>query len=99
MLQRTQIMLDDKTKADLEFLSIKKGESMSSLVRKFLKDKIKQEKKKIPKESRKTGGAEALLKMAEEAEKIDKKYGSNYPTDLSINHDYYLYGAPKVKSK
>lgn len=39
----------------------------------------------------KEGGAEALLKIAE----IGRKYKVKGPKDLSINHDYYLWGGKK----
>lgn len=100
MLQRTQILLDTETKRDLEYLSEVTNRSMSDLVRQFVAEKVKVEKKRVKKQKvKKMSGAEALLKMAEEAKKIDEKYGTDYPTDLSINHDHYLYGAPKRKTK
>lgn len=37
------------------------------------------------------GGAELLLKLAEMA----KKYKIKGPRDLSVNHDYYLWGGKK----
>jgi len=98
MLVRTQIMLDDKTKRDLEYLSEVKNQSMSSLVRKFVAEKVKMEKKRV-KKVKVMDGATALLLMSKEAERIEKKYPSYGPTDLSINHDHYLYGAPKKKFK
>lgn len=94
MLIRTQLMLDDQLKRDLLMLSEAKNQSMSQLVRTYVVEKVNAEKKKIRR--RKTmSGAEALLKMAEAAEKIDKKYGYSGPTDWSVNHDHYLYGAQK----
>lgn len=39
----------------------------------------------------KAGGAETLLKLAE----IGRKYNIKGPKDLSINHDYYLWGGKK----
>ena len=98
MLQRTQLMLDEQTKNDLLYLSMATNRSMSSLVREFVVEKVKIEKKKAARAKRvSTSGVEILLKMAESAEKL----GLSGPRDLSINHDHYLYGAPKkeVKSK
>lgn len=46
-------------------------------------------------EKQQAGGAEVLLKLAE----IAKKYNVKGPKDASINHDYYLWGLPKKKSK
>ncbi len=88
-------MLDEQIKYDLEYISQITNESMSAITRRLLADKIKVEKKKY-KRLKKINGAQLLLKLAKEAEKIDKKYGYDGPTDLSINHDYYLYGLPKV---
>jgi len=42
-------------------------------------------------ETQKPGGAEVLLKLAE----IAKKYNVKGPRDLSVNHDYYLWGGKK----
>lgn len=39
----------------------------------------------------KVGGAETLLKLAE----IGRKHKVKGPKDLSINHDYYLWGGKK----
>lgn len=97
-LVRSQILLDAETKQDLVYLSEITNESISSLVRRFVAGKVKAEKRVQTRrriKSKKMSGAQALLKMAEAAEKIEKKYGTSGPTDGSINHDYYLYGAPK----
>ena len=101
MLQRTQILLDSETKRDLIYLSELTDRSMSDLVREFVAEKVKVEKKKVSlkKGKKQTSGAQALLKLAQEAEKVDKKYGYEGPTDWSINHDHYLYGLPKKKIK
>lgn len=94
MLQRTQLMLDEQTKNDLLYLSMATNRSMSSLVREFVVEKVKIEKKKVAKAKRpQVNGVEILLKMAASAEKL----GLSGPRDLSINHDHYLYGAPKKK--
>ncbi len=99
MLQRTQLMLDEQTKNDLLYLSMATNRSMSSLVREFVVEKVKIEKKKVAKAKRsQASGVEILLKMSESAERLAKKYPSKGPSDLSINHDHYLYGAPKKKA-
>jgi len=46
-------------------------------------------------EKQKVGGAEALLEIAE----LAKKYKVKGPRDLSVNHDYYLWGLPKKVSR
>lgn len=96
MLQRTQLLLDREIRQELSLLSQTTDKSVSQLVREFLRDRIQEEKKKIRK-TKKINPAKALLEMAKAAEEIDKKFGCSGPTDLSINHDYYLYGAPKKK--
>ena len=98
MLQRTQLMLDRQLKQDLMFLSQVKNQSMSELVRKFVSEKVEEEKKKV-KRAKYSNPIQTLLKMAKRAEEIDKKYGYSGPTDGAINHDHYLYGAPKKQSK
>lgn len=98
MLQRTQILLDEETKRDLEYLSEVKNQSISKLVRTFLAKKVKIEKRKEKKKGvKKLSGVETLLKMAESAEMLAKKYKITGPKDVSINIDHYLYGAPKRK--
>jgi hypothetical protein len=42
-------------------------------------------------ERQKTGGVEALLRLADLAKTLDIKG----PRDLSVNHDYYLWGGKK----
>lgn len=98
MLTRTQILLDADTKRDLAYISQLTNESMSSLVRRFITEKVKAEKRIQTKKKRSKptiSGVEMLLKMAQSARKIEKKYGTSGPSDLSINHDHYLYDAPK----
>lgn len=63
-----------------------------------LPDFPKVGKRGVKRIKRKINPAFELLKLAKEAEEIDRKYGkSTGPADWSINHDYYLYGAPKKK--
>jgi len=96
MLQRTQLMLDIQTKQDLQYLASITNRSMSELVREFVAEKVKQEKKKLKKNHKQQMNAvEALLELAKKAKEIDDKYGYEGPTDWSVNHDHYLYGAPK----
>lgn len=89
-------MIDEKTKQDLEFLARAKGKSVSKLVREYIKNRILKEKKKYtPQVGRRA--AAALVGMVESAKKLEKKYGSSGPRDVSINIDHYLYGASKKK--
>src|SRR3989344_946004 len=93
MLQRTQIMLDQNTKTDLELLSQATGKSISLLIREYLSTPIKKERRKVLKNKAKVNTAKVMLEMAKRAEQL----GLGGPRDLAINHDYYLYGAPKVE--
>ena len=96
MLVRTQLLLDPQTKRDLEYLSQMTDESMSSLVRRFVAEKVKTEKKKVKKNKPVKNPTQGLIEFAKKMDELEKKYGfDDYPTDWSINHDYYLYGLPK----
>ncbi|MCH7641432.1 hypothetical protein IID22_04520 [Patescibacteria group bacterium] len=66
MLQRVQILIDPKTKKDLEDVSKSTGRSMSMVVRSILGKGLKKEKKKAKK---KMSGVDFLLKLAEGAVK------------------------------
>ncbi len=96
MVQRTQLMLDRELKEDLLYLSQATNQSMSALVRTMLRQSVKEKKKGL-KRVKKINPAQALLDLAKKIEKIEQKHPSSYPTDWSLNHDYYLYGAPKIK--
>jgi|SRR3989304_9081791 len=96
MLQRTQLMIDEQTKQDLEFLARSRGKPVSKLVREYLKDRILKEKKKYAPRAG-AGATATLTKMAEAAKKLEERYGQSRPTDVSSNIDHYLYGAPKKK--
>jgi len=96
MLTRMQILFEEETKQDLAFLSEIKNQSISHLVRSYVVPKVKEEKKKAG-NIKKMSGVETLLKMAESAERIAKKYKITGPKDVSTNIDYYLYGTPKIK--
>ncbi len=86
MLQRVQLMIDDKTRLELAILAREEGRSVSDLAREFLFEKI-QDKKKIAKTVRKISAVEAMLRMAKAA----KKYKTKGPGDLARNHDKYIY--------
>jgi predicted DNA-binding protein len=58
-----------------------------------LRDVIEEGLKAMP--SQTSNSAEVLLKMAEEA----KKFRGSGPKDLSINHDYYIWGGQKRDPK
>ena len=90
-------MLDQETKQGLVWLSRTRGRSMSEWVRESVADKVKEEKKK-QKKMKRVDPVKALLETAKRAEKLAQEYGlGDGPTDLSLNIDHYLYGAPKRK--
>lgn len=98
MLHRKQILLDSETERNLQYVAEITNQSFSRLTRSLLSKQAKIEKKKVDKKKMtKLSGTGVLLKMAEDAKKIATKYGCDYPSDLSVNHDHYLYGAPKKK--
>src|SRR3989338_174325 len=101
MLQRVQLIFDEQLRQDLLVISEETNQSMSQLVRRWLGERIALEKKKLKKRKKKqySNIAEALLVLANKAEALDRKYGYEGPTDGAINHDHYLYGAPKKKIK
>ena len=89
MMLRTQLMLDEETKKDLERLAMVENISMAKLVRKFIKEGVMKKEKKI-KVRKKTLG-EFILHLSENAGR------SNGKGDLAKRHDYYLYGEGRIK--
>ena len=80
---RTQIYLPEDLHEALKEKSREEKITMAQIIRKSLEKDVRKKKKKA-----KFRGAEALLKLAEMAE----KEGWSGPPDLSINADRYLYG-------
>jgi hypothetical protein len=84
MLNRTQIMLGDKIKHDLKYLSENTGKSMSELVRTLLAGAVAKEinlnKKKLTSKS-------LLLKI--------DKYAVHGPGTAEEDMDKYIYGIKK----
>lgn len=72
--------LDKRIRQVVEIRKDSKAEVMRQALEKGLE-------KLVPK----AGGAEALLKIAE----LGRKNKVRGPKDLSINHDYYLWGGKK----
>lgn len=83
MLRTYLYIPDDLDKRIREAAQIQKN-SKAEVMRQALEKGLE---KLVPK----TGGAETLLKLAE----IGRKYNVKGPKDLSINHDYYLWGGKK----
>ena len=81
MLQRRQLMLDDKVVFELMEIARSEGRSFSDLAREALEEKVKIRKNK---RGKKVNAAVLLLKTAERAER-ENWVG---PVDLSTNDDY-----------
>ncbi|MDP3758393.1 MAG: hypothetical protein Q8Q86_01620 [Candidatus Daviesbacteria bacterium] len=85
-MKRTQLNLDEKTYYQLVSYAEENKTSLSSAARNLLSKQIRRE------ESGKKGTNPFL-----ELVKIGEKYETKGPKDLSINHDYYLYGEGSPK--
>ena len=86
---RTQVYLDENIYTQIRLMAKQQGVPAAVLFRKYLSTGLKKNVAK-----RETA-SEALLKLAKRAELYKGKKG---PRDLSINHDYYLYGGKKRNS-
>lgn len=78
---RTNLYLPKTLHQALKRFAREKNSSMAELTRKYLEERVEEEKKS-------KNGVEVLLKMAARAK---KSKGSGLG-DLAANHDYYLYG-------
>jgi ribosomal protein S16 len=91
---RTQVYLPESQKRRLKRRAIQKGVTFSETVRELIDKSFElekeKEKEKATEGSKSKNGAELLLEIARDAE----KYGFSGPTDGSVNHDKYIYGAP-----
>jgi len=81
-MKRKQLYLDDATERALKRLAARTGRSEASHVREALQQYIEQ-----------ANGSdgdpfELIIGL------VDDPDG---PTDVAVNHDHYLYGAPKVE--
>jgi predicted transcriptional regulator len=82
---KTQIYIPKTVHKRLTHLAKVRKEPMAKLVRDFIDEGLQRE------QAQQGSGIEVLQALAE----IKARGG---PKDLSTNHDYYLYGAPKKKS-
>ena len=88
LMKRTQIYIDPETLLEAKLIAKREGETLSHIARKALRDFVAKKKKPIK--------TKDSLKWLFE---FSKKYPSlpGTPTDMSVNHDHYLYGTPKRK--
>lgn len=82
---KTYLYLPEELNLEIKRLVAQEKKSKAAVLRTVIAKGIDATKKE------RTSGAEWLLKLAETA----KKYNVKGPKDLSINHDYYLYGGKK----
>ncbi len=88
MLQRKQLLLDDKVTFDLIQMAREAGRSVSDLAREMLAEKI-AERKKAKKRTKKMSAAKSLLAMVRAGKKFTKD--DHGPADLSEKYDKYIY--------
>lgn len=82
---KTYLYIPDELNKEIVQLASTQKKSKAAVLRAVITKGIEATKKE------RASGAEWLLKLAEMA----KKYDVKGPKDLSINHDYYLYGGKK----
>ena len=80
-IKRKQLYLDDATERALKRLAARTGRSEASHVREALRRYVVEE----------NADGDPLLKLIG---LVDDPDG---PDDVAVNHDHYLYGAPKVE--
>ena len=80
-MKRTQLNLDEKTYYQLVSYAQRENISLSSAARTLISKQI----------SRKVSNKKNVNPFLELA-RIGEKYKTKGPKDLSLNHDYYLYG-------
>lgn len=86
-MQRTHVYLPDQLNTEIEFTARIQQKSKAEVIRTALERGLKTIRPK------RSSSAKALLEMVKEAKKILKD--EKLPKDLSINHDYYLWGGKK----
>ncbi|MEI6533127.1 MAG: CopG family transcriptional regulator [Candidatus Roizmanbacteria bacterium] len=85
-MKRTQIYLPEKEHAEIKRLADATGTSIAEVIRGYVEVGLKKNTN-IDK-----SGKKVMMDL------MNMRF-SGGPPDLSINHDHYLYGAPKKKYK
>ncbi len=83
--KRTQVYFPEELYNRLKKRAEKEGKSVAAIIREASEEYLKKEEKEIDWEN------DPIFKLAGIFESKE--------SDLSINHDHYLYGAPKRKIK
>lgn len=84
-MQRTHIYLPEEINREIDYIARILGKTKAEITRKILEEGLKVFK------PQKSQSAKALLIFAKAA----SKFKSNAPADLSLNHDYYIWGGKK----
>lgn len=89
LMKRTQIYLDEETRALALWQAKIDGTSLSQVLRASVKAYVKPKAKK--------GTSDFIRRI----EALNKKYPTlpGTPTDIAMEHDHYLYGTPKKYTK
>ena len=82
---KTYLYIPDHLDKQINYTAKTQKKSKAEVLREAIKEGLDQMEK------RSRGGTELLLELAEMARKRDIKG----PKDLSVNHDYYLWGGKK----
>jgi predicted transcriptional regulator len=91
VLERTQIYLPSTLKRKLKQTAEARNRTFSDIVREFLEEQVDEKAR----QKNKVNPWSNLLRAAREAE----EKGYRGPSDLSTNHDYYLYVEPYEDNK
>ena len=84
-MQRTHIYLPEEIKREIDHIAKIQGKTKAEITRKVMEEGLKVMK------PQKSQSAESLLHFSKGA----SKFTGNAPTDLSLNHDYYIWGGQK----
>ena len=82
-MKRKQLYLDEETERALKRLAARTGRSEASHVREALRSYVEGAERSVE---------DPLLRLIG---LVDDPDG---PTDVAVNHDHYLYGAPKERA-
>ena len=90
-VRRTQIMLPEELRAKADARAAREGQSFAAIVREALEAYLADE----PDEDWEAEYQEVLRRHLERVRSDPAP--PDAPTDGAINHDFYLYGGPKVE--
>lgn len=86
------MMLEQLQLVELTSLAQARGMSVSKLARKYIQDGIEVEKVDERIKYRNVSPRQRMLKSVANIRRLKL---ADKPTDASLNHDHYLYGAPR----